>query len=221
MTVIDHSHLCFADGDEEESLLITALATTLDNVDEQHFGDTECTDATRRRGLLGSDDSVSIAFSVSLSTSLVDDAADGSDLASSISSSLSAAVSSGELTSNLAAAATASGSTSVIGSAAVTSASVSTSAPTPAPKRKRSDDSDEELLWIILGCCAVVITVGAALFIYSVVSKKGGAPATATNVPSSAQVELPSQMTPQQATSIKSVDDLVGTDVPAKHSITI
>ena len=55
--------------------MITALATTLDNVDEQHFGDTECTDATRRRGLLGSDDSVSIAFSVSLSTSLVDDAA--------------------------------------------------------------------------------------------------------------------------------------------------
>ena len=45
--------------------MISALATTLDGVDEQHFGDTECTDTTRRRrGLLGSSDSVSIAFSV-------------------------------------------------------------------------------------------------------------------------------------------------------------
>ena len=75
--------------------MISALATTLDGVDEQHFGDdTECTDTTRRRrGLLGSSDSVSIAFSVSLSASLLDDAADGSDLASSISTSLSAGVS--------------------------------------------------------------------------------------------------------------------------------
>ena len=46
---------CDEYGADEEALLITALAASLDNVDEHNIGDTTCADASRRRRLLGAE----------------------------------------------------------------------------------------------------------------------------------------------------------------------
>ena len=52
--------------DAEEAILVSALASTLSDVEERDIGATSCADARRRRrrGLLGSTDSVSISFRI-------------------------------------------------------------------------------------------------------------------------------------------------------------
>ena len=110
----------------EESILITALASTLDGVEESDIGPTTCDDAAGRRRLLSG--SVSISFSITLTSTSASDTP--TSVADAVSTSLAAAVSAGTLASNINTAAA--GSTSAIAAATVTGASAvaTTTAPT-------------------------------------------------------------------------------------------
>ena len=136
---------CADYGTVEESALVSGVAASLDGIDTDHIGDTECSDDSRRRHreLRGSGDSarrldastsVSIAFAISIPVSDVTDdtVTDGAGLASSISDSLTTAIASGNLTSSIASAAAAANSTA-FADASVTGHTVTTHAPTPAP----------------------------------------------------------------------------------------
>ena len=135
---------CADYGTVEETAFVSGIAASLDGVDTDHIGDTECsnarrvlredpsaTDADTRRRLSSS---ASIAFDISIAASDVadDSVTDGSSLASSISDSLATAISSGSLTSAIAAAASDAGSTA-FAAVTVTGHSISTQSPSPAP----------------------------------------------------------------------------------------
>lgn len=149
---------CAEYGSTEEELLVTAIASTINGVEEHNIGATQCTDSTRRRrrDLLEASDSVSIEFSISISTSNLEEGS--ADFAASVNMALAAAVSSGELSANLAAATVAANSSSVIGAVVVTSASLSTHAPTPSPIAR---DSAAPLISLglvhIAGGCGLLI----------------------------------------------------------------
>ena len=94
---------CSDYGDDEESVLVAAMVTTLSDavsVDSSAFSDTTCSDSRRRRGLLQTS-SVSIDMPFSVSSDGVDDYAYNT-LESTVSDTVSAAQSSGALDSTIA-----------------------------------------------------------------------------------------------------------------------
>ena len=142
---------CSDYGTAEESAFVSGLASTLDGIETDHIGDTECDDVSRRRTQAAGDEggaepeqrreltsAVSIAFDITIAVSEVTHAnvSDGASLATSISSGLSTAISSGSLTSAIVSAASPSNSTSsssAFSSVSVTGHTITTQAPTPSP----------------------------------------------------------------------------------------
>lgn len=129
----------------EEATLIAAVAASVDGIDPEHFGETECVDDGQRRRLRTS--SVSVAMEIAVSaTGYFDDDGEysGADLVASITSTLSTAVSSGALDANIASAAADAGST-VLTSTRSTTIVVATkapsAAPTPVPKDIENQDT--------------------------------------------------------------------------------
>ena len=113
---------CSDYGDDEESVLVAAMVTTLSDavsVDSSAFSDTTCSDSRRRRGLLQTS-SVSIDMPFSVSSDDVDDYAYNT-LESTVSDTVSAAQSSGALDSTIADEASAQSVTSAIASVQATS----------------------------------------------------------------------------------------------------
>ena len=97
-------------------MLKTALADTIDGVEEEDIGDSTCTDARRRLSIGNAtgrrrlDGSASVAFDITIEPSAVgDDGFSPDDAVAAIHSSLSTAADSGALTSNIQDAASSSG----------------------------------------------------------------------------------------------------------------
>jgi hypothetical protein len=120
-----------------ESVVVQAVATMLDGVEEDNVGSTTCFDSSRRRRLqqrkLDAIAAASISFGISVPATSVGD--DGAGFVTSLSSSLGIAVSSGALSSAIASAAADAGITSLadVGVTGVTVAGAPTLAPTAAP----------------------------------------------------------------------------------------
>lgn len=81
---------------EVEAVVNAALATAIDGADEDDFGDHECTDVSRRRGLLTA--SISVTTTVTVDRSTYDDA---TPVAAAVSATVAAAALSGSLTSSI------------------------------------------------------------------------------------------------------------------------
>ena len=129
----------------EEATLIAAVAASIDGIEQEHFGETECVDDGQRRRLRTSSVSVAMEIAVSATGYFDDDGEYSStDLAASITSTLSTAVSSGALDANIASAAADAGST-VLTSTRSTTIVVATkapsAAPTPVPKDIENQDT--------------------------------------------------------------------------------
>ena len=102
------------DTSDEEAVLKTALADTIDGVEEEDISDSTCTDARRRLFIEAPgrrlDGSASVAFDITIEPSAVgDDGFSPDDAVAAIHSSLSTAADSGALTSNIQDAASSSG----------------------------------------------------------------------------------------------------------------
>ena len=163
-------------GSAEEAILIAALASTLDGVEEHDIGPTTCDDAASRRRLLSG--TVSIGFEIAVASTSTSDTP--ASVANAIASLLAAAVSAGTLAANIDAAA---GSTaSAIAAATVTGASAvaATAAPTPPPTRTASGASADEaqalrervLLLSLLVALFAAVCCGLAVAVYCLVRRK-------------------------------------------------
>lgn len=155
-------------------MLITALAASVDGVEEHHVGDTACTNVDRRRRGLLTANEVSIDMPITMSTSNYDDGMSASDVVTTLQSAIETAVSSGTLTTSLETAGL---------SVSATSASVSTVAPTSAPTavpttentvvvKKKTDKGTISTLMIIILVLVVVLVFCTVLVGVAYIAKK-------------------------------------------------
>ena len=128
---------CSEYGEDEESVLVSAMVSTLGSVmsiDSSAFDDTTCSDSRRRRRGLLQTDSVSIALPFSVSSDDYDDDALSPDnIETTVGDTVSSAQSSGALDSTIASEASAAGVTSAIASVSATSVTTSSTTDTDAP----------------------------------------------------------------------------------------
>ena len=119
------------DTSAEEAVLKTALADTIDGVEEEDIGDSTCTDARRRLSIGNAtgrrrlDGSASVAFDITIDPSAVGGSSPDEAVAA-IHTSLSTAADTGALTSNIQAAASSSGNSN-LASVSVASVGVASS----------------------------------------------------------------------------------------------
>jgi len=189
---------CADFGADEQAVLITALAASLDGVEEEDMDiddETGCTDTRRRlstadsgrRRAQSSSASIDVDITTSPSSSGSDDASSHAD---AIQSSLTAAVSSGTLSDNIATAAAASSSTTM---ASVTATSVSvavnidpsampTAAPTKVPTpeegdvvaKKSANTAGADTTMIIILVVVLVALSGTAVVVFIMIKQKPG-----------------------------------------------
>ena len=203
---------CADFGADEQAVLITALAASLDGVEEEDMDiddETGCTDTRRRlstadsgrRRAQSSSASIDVDITTSPSSSGSDDASSHAD---AIQSSLATVVSSGTLDANIATAAAAS-SSATMASVTATSVSVATNIdpaamptsplPTPLPTRVPGGSSSAGmdmmmLIMVIVG--GLIICVGSlGIIIFGMKLKAGSAPRPVQTAPSMPVVALP------------------------------
>ena len=168
---------CADFGATEEHALRVAVATTVENIDDNDIAsNATCTEFADRRAL-ASNVTVSATIAFTMSVPAAGSAmGSGGELAVVVGTSLEAAVASGNLTAALQSTAAALGADAALASATASGVTVTTLSPTRAPTRAPTTDQDDDsgiasllrdyLVPIIITGCAVFFVLVAALACY-------------------------------------------------------